>query len=333
MSTPAKELRDTTPSAPGRWDVLRRRVGTLSGLVLLGLLVAVLLLTHASEFLALANLSGLLRHSTALLFLAVGLTSVVMVGEFDLSFPSLVALSSLVSAGMLEDGHSTGAVVVVVLAMGLAAGLANGFLVSVLGLVSFVATIGTAGVLTAAALQYSGGRPKIVPESATLRSFSKGNVFGIPVFVIVVVLILLVCYVVFERAEIGFRMRGVGENPLAARIAGISPAVIKTAAFCLMGMSAALAGLFIAADQAAGFPEAGAGFLFDAYAAVFVGAVTFRTGHFNLAGTVVGVLVLGLLFNGLNLLGVQSAQREIVSGVALLVALGLARLAGERPAR
>ncbi|TAK32933.1 MAG: ABC transporter permease [Chloroflexota bacterium] len=319
-------------AANGRVSVLGRldyhRIGALSGPILLLALMVVFVSARPSEFLSIDNVRGIIRHSTALALIAAGLTVVLTVKEFDLSFPGVVSLSSLLAAGLITQGMPSFWVVVLVLALGMAVGLLNGYLVSSLGLASFVATLGTGAVLTAASLLYSGGPPKKLPTEAALRGLAQGDVAGVPAFIVLLVGALLLMWLLLVRSELGHLMRAVGENAVAARVAGVNLPVVKTSAFVLLGLYAAMAGVFIASDQGAGFVQAGAGFLFDAYAAAFLGAVSFSLGQFNLYGTIVGVIILGILFNGLYLINLDAWQVKVSSGLALVFGLMLARLGG-----
>ncbi len=306
-----------------------RRGGSLSGLILLVALVATFVILRQSRFIHGDNLMGIVKHSISLTLIAVGLTAVLVVGEFDLSFPAVVSVCCLLLAGLTQDGWPFGLALALALGVGVGVGLVNGYLVSVVGLASFVATIGTGGAITALALLYSDGQTLKLPSDSALNGLAHGDVFGVPTYVFLVFLALLFTWTLMERSELGYWMAAVGENQRASEVAGLSVPMVKISAFVVQGVMAALAAAFIVSDQGVGFLQAGSGFLFDAYAAVFLGAVTFRLGHFNLYGTVVGALVLGVLFNGLNLLGLEVWEVKVASGAALLMGLIFSRMAGE----
>jgi ribose transport system permease protein len=283
------------------------------------LVVLVVVLTFLNEyFLTVHNLLNVLQQISILAIVAAGMTFVIIGGGFDLSVGSVVALSgSLASIIMIEQGVIAG--VTAGLIIGVIIGWINGLLISKLNISPFIATLGMLVIARGLALGLTGGSAvfNLPPSFSWLGS---GKVFGIPVPVIIVVIIYIIGIIVLKKTAFGLRVYAVGGNKEAARLSGIAVSKYITATYIICSSCAALAGVILAARLRAGEPTAGITMELFAIAAVVLGGASLKGGEGFLGRTVIGVLFIGLLQNGLNLMNVPYYWQQVVIGCVFIVA-------------
>lgn len=294
-----------------------------------GLPIALLLIGAAMSFahpafLTTPNLINVARQVSINGILAVGVTLVLLTGGVDLSLGSVVALAGVVGASLAQAGAYP---VFVVVAAGVAAGACcgaiNGVVVTRGRVPSFIATLGMMTAARGLALVVSNGRPvsNLSPDFTRLG----GDLGRLPIPVIVLAVVALLEWVVLKHFRLGRHIHAVGGNPEAARAAGIRVGAIGMIVYTACGALAGVAGLVLAARITTGQPNAGVGFELDAIAAVVIGGTSLSGGVGRISGTILGVLLIGVINNGLDLLAVSSYYQAIVKGVIIIGAVWLDR--------
>ncbi len=290
------------------------------GLLISFLLLCLVLSLLSDRFLTVGNLTNVLRQSTINLIIAVGMTYVILTAGIDLSVGAVLALSTVVTADLLQRGVPMVPTVLLGLTLGGVLGMASGLLISRVKVPPFVATLGMMTVARGLALTYTQGRP-ITGMPDAFRFIGTGYLGPIPMPIIVAGVTFLAGYLLLTRTRMGMNIYALGNNPVAAHYTGIATNNYITFVYVLAGSLAALAGMILVARLDSAQPTAGISFEFDAIAAVVVGGTSFAGGEGSLLGTLLGVLVISVLSNGLNLLNVSSFYQPVVTGVVIALAL------------
>lgn len=284
------------------------------GLLVLGLSLL------SDRFLQPANLINVLRQASINGIVSVGMTLVILTGGIDLSVGSVLALSAVVGASLLKGG--TPVALAVPAAMGLGAGLGaiNGLIIARGRIPPFIATLGMLTVARGLALMYTQGQP-VTGLPASFRTMGAGTLGPIPMPIVVAGLTFALGYFLLTRTRIGEYIYTLGDNPTAARLAGVPTGRMIVLVYAISGLCAALAGLVLIARLDSAQPVIGQGYEFNAIAAVVVGGTSFFGGEGSLAGTLLGALLIETINNGLNLLNVSSLWEQVFKGVVIALAL------------
>ena len=290
------------------------------GLAISFLILCLVLSLLSDRFLTIGNLTNVLRQSTINLIIAIGMTYVILTAGIALSVGAVLALSTVVTADLLQRGVPVIPTVLIGLLLGGVLGLSNGLLISRIKVPPFVATLGMMTVARGLALTYTQGRP-ITGLPDLFRSIGTGYLGPIPMPIIIAGITFLGGYILLTRTRMGVYIYALGNNPVAAHYTGIATSNYLTFVYVLAGSLAALAGMILVARLDSAQPTAGISFEFDAIAAVVVGGTSFAGGEGSLIGTLLGVLVISVLNNGLNLLNVSSFYQPVVTGVVIALAL------------
>ena len=313
-----------------------RRFGGL--LAMLGI-VAVFAVALPETFLTARNWLNISQQVSMLAVVAAAMTAVMAMGDFDLSVGSMASLAGVVAATAFVAGWPVWAGVALALLVGLAGGLFNGVMVSLVGILPFVATLATLTVFSGAAFLVSDGRTifgRDIPEA--FGSFARGGLplgspdgrpLVLPNLTLIAAAFALIMWVILEQTSYGRRLYAIGGNAVAARLAGVPIAALRLSAFAFTGLGAAIAGLMVSSRVASANPTQGDGMMLSAIAAVFLGMTLTRDGQPRVLATLAGVLVLGVLDNGLTQMRVDSYLREVLVGAIILFAVGLSAL-GQR---
>jgi ribose transport system permease protein len=307
------------------------RYGTIIGLLAMILFFSI---NAPGTFFSKANALNILSQASLTAIIASGLTFTLVVGEFDLSIGNVASFLGLVVAGLMaKQGLPIPVSIAFALLIGTVIGVLNGVLVTKVRINAVIATIGVGTMLTGIGFSYSAfpiaiGMPRAFSEVSLGRLL-----FGLPNPVIVMLVLLIVLWTVLNKTDIGQAMQAVGSNIEAARLSGIRVDRIKMFAFATSGFCAALTGILLSSLLGSGTLAAADGYLLDAFAAVFLGSATLREGQFHIVGTLVGVLVLAVGFNGLSIFGAPTFFQPIFKGGVLIVAVGLSALARRYAAR
>jgi len=290
------------------------------GLLISFLLLCAVLTFLSDRFLTVGNWQNILRQSSINLIIAIGMTYVILTAGIDLSVGAVLALSTVVTADLLQRGIPVIPTMILGLTIGGILGLVSGMLVSRVKVPPFVATLGMMTVARGLALTYTQGRP-ITGLPDFFRTIGTGYLGPIPMPIIVAGITFLAAYILLTRTRMGMNIYALGNNPVAAHYAGIATSGYTTFVYVLAGALAALAGMILVARLDSAQPTAGISYEFDAIAAVVVGGTSFAGGQGSLFGTLLGVLVISVLNNGLNLLNISSFYQPVVTGVVIAMAL------------
>ena len=304
-----------------RWSpllVLARRHGVL---IVFVLLVGFMLVSKPT-FGAYQNLINVLQQNSVIGIIACGMTFAIIVGGFDLSVGSVTALASVVGATLMIDLGAFGIPVGIVGAAAscLVVGAANGWLIAYLGVNPFVATLGTMTVVRGLIYVATDASPRFgVPYSFT--TLGLGYLLGIPNPAILFLIVALLLGFALHRTRFGHYVYAVGGNPSATAQMGVNTRRVRFAVYVLVSACAALSGIILIGQTASATPQAALGYELTAIAAVIVGGASLGGGRGRMGGTIVGVFLLGVVANGLNLYGVSPFWQPVATGLILIVAV------------
>ena len=296
--------------------IAARQFGTVIGLAVLCAVLWIL----TPYFLTVSNLLNIAEQTSINAIVAVGMTFVILSGGIDLSVGSMVALSGVVLGTALQGGQPIPVALLLALLVGLACGLGNGALISWGGLPPFIVTLGTMSIARGAALLFTEGRP-VSGFDASFRVLATGRAGFIPAPVVAMVLVYLVAHFALTRTTFGRYVYAIGGNEEATRLSGVAIRFHKTMIYGVSGLMSAAAAVILTARLNSAQPIAGMMYELDAIAATVIGGTSLMGGEGSLGGTLVGALIMGVLRNGLNLLGVSSFLQQIVIGGVIVVAV------------
>ena len=334
MTTAASTTRGPTslqapPGAPGPGRLRRtgRAVNQYAGvLVVLAVLVVVLGATQP-QFLTGNNLLIILETNAVLLVVAIGLTFVLLVGGIDLSLGGTMAMSAVGMWAMIQAGVDAPIAALLVVIGGFAVGaLLNGLLIGWVGLSFLVVTIGTASLFRGIANLGVGGQSQSLYTDPFIVALGQNQVFGVPIIVVVAAAVFVVGVFVLRYTGYGRMVYAVGGNAEAARLAGMPVVTIRVSVYAISAGLAALASVLDVGRLTSASPMAGTGIELTAGAAVLLGGTSFMGGRGTLLGTLLGVLFLGVLQNGLTLAGISPFWTGVVSGIVLIAAIFVDRI-------
>ena len=300
----------------------------LSQMPLVALIVLCIVATLlSSRFLSGINITNVLMQGAVLTVIAIGMTYVIIAGGFDLSVGSVVALSGCVAAMVMVDYGILPGVLAGIL-VGAAAGLLNGFIVTKIGVNPFITTLATMVLLRGVTMLVTGARQVPIEDSlpAAFNDFALERLFGLPYMVWLPVLIFAACHWLLHHTAYGIRLFATGGNRDAAFLAGIPVDRVKTSAYVLCGTLAGIAGVMLASRVQSGQPTAGLLYELTAIAAVVLGGAALHGGEGKLYKSVIGVFIIVVLSNALNLANVHSYWQQVAIGVVLIAAAAADRL-------
>jgi len=305
-------------------------------IVLVALVIAFAALSPA--FLTTGNLTILVKHVAINAILAVGMTFVILSGGIDLSVGSVAGLAGIIAGGLIHTGLilrsfgivvylHTWLVIAVALAIGALVGAVNGGLISLLRVPPFIATLGTLYIARGAALLISGGAtfPNLTGKpdlgNTGFLSLGAGTALGLPVPIWLMALFAAAGMFVAGRTPFGRRVYAIGGNERAAELSGVRVSRIKFAVYVISGVCAAMVGLIIAAQLASAHPATGETFELNAIAAVVLGGTSLMGGRGSVGGTIIGAFVIGVLADGLILMGVSEFWQIVIKGLVIVLAV------------
>ncbi|MFQ3566598.1 MAG: ABC transporter permease [Aggregatilineales bacterium] len=326
----ARPRRATGRANGGR---ILRRFGTLFGFLIV---VSVFWSQRPETFMTVRNWLNITQQVSILGVVAFTMTVVMSLGDFDLSVGAMASLAGIVAALLFRDGQAVWIGVGAALGVGLLGGLVNGLLVSYVGISPFVATLGMLTLFSGVAFYISSGTTifgRAIPSE--FSDFARGGIplgeisgqsVTIPNLTLLALLVLVVVWVLMEQTTFGRRLYAIGGNREAARLAGVRVRRLRLVAFMITGMGAATAGLMLVSRLASANPTQGDGLMLNAIAAVFLGMTMSEEGEPHVSGTLVGVLILGVLANGLTQMQVDSYIQQILTGAIIILAVMLSSI-------
>lgn len=285
---------------------------------IIALLTLVVILTFTTEtFLVRNNLMSVLRQVCVNCLIAFGITTVLISGGIDLSVGSVVAASGVIAVQLANMNLPVIVCFAVAMAFGGVIGLINGTIIARTNLPAFIVTLSMQIIIRGVGYVLTGGQPAQSSNEA-FNNMGTGSFLGIPIPVLIVILTFVVLYFILYKTVFGRHVYAIGGNKEAARYGGVSTKKVQIKVFVICGIMAALAGVILSARLYSAQPSVGEGFERDAIAASVLGGTSFNGGIGTLSGTVIGVLIIGVLNNGMNLLRINSYWQFIVKGCVIL---------------
>lgn len=307
-----------------------RNYGTLLGMLTILVVFWVML---PDTFMTARNWLNITQQVSMLAVVAVSMTVVMVIGDFDLSVGSMASLAGVFAAVLFTFGFPIWAALTAALALGLVGGLINGALVSLVGILPFVATLATLTMYSGAAFIVSGGKTifgRDIPQAFgdfAKSGLSLGNLgdkpLVLPWLTVLALSVSAVILIILELTTYGRRLYAIGGNAEAARLAGVNVTMLRLSAYAFTGVGSAIAGLMYAARVASANPTQGDGLMLSSIAAVFLGMTLTHHGQPRVLATLAGVMVLGVLDNGLTQMQVDSYVREVLVGMIILLAVSI----------
>lgn len=316
-----------------QWSQYLRSFGTLIGFLLI---VLFFWSQRPVTFMNVRNLLNITQQVSILGVVAFTMTVVMVLGDFDLSVGAMASLSGIVVGLLLQNDFPLLLVIPAALAVGMLGGLLNGVLVAYVGISPFVTTLGTLTIFGGLAASISGGRTifgNVFPDA--MVDFANGGitlfnlneqVVRLPNLTMIALAVLIVVWFVLEQTVFGRRLYSIGGNMEASRLAGVRVRFLRLLAFVITGSGAAIAGTMLTGQLATANPTLGDGLMLNAIAAVFLGMTMSEEGEPHVLGTLVGVLLIGVMANGFTQIGVDSYIQRILTGAIIIASVTLSSL-------
>lgn len=298
--------------------MLKSNTGILCVMILIGITLSFM----TPNFLTAGNIISVLRQISNNIFLALGMTLVIILGGIDLSVGSIVAMSGTLTVGFIvTNGVPMMPAILAGLALGTLVGLFNGFIVARFQVPAFIVTLSTMNMAKGIAYIYSGGRSTRITSDA-YAMIGTGYLFGVvPLPVVYMIILIIIFVILLNKTKFGTYVYAVGGNRESARLSGVPIKKVEILVFTISGFLAAFAGIVLSSRMYSGQPKAGDGYEMDAIAACVLGGISMAGGTGHVSGTVIGAVVIGIISNGLNLIGVSSFWQLLVKGLIILVAV------------
>jgi ribose transport system permease protein len=300
---------------------------TAPGALYLLALMAIALTIWTPGFFTAANLTNVTLQVAVLTIVALGMTLVILTEGIDLSLGPVLGLCGVAASLIVVSGHSLATAIAGALGIGVALGLLNGTLVAVAGMPPFIVTLGTFGIAQSIATVLTRG-DSVTHLPDYYRWFNDGVFAAIPVPIWTTAAIFALTWLLLYHTKFGRYVFAIGGNRQALKLAGTAVNVYHVAVYVYAGLLTAIASFIMTARMNAAHPTIGVGLEFDAIAAVILGGTSFEKGRGGIAGTIVGAFAVGVLRNGLNLLGVSTEWQVAIVGVVIITAVGLDSLRG-----
>ncbi len=296
-----------------------REYGVVIGFILLCVVISFATPAFATQ----KNILNLLRQSSIIGIIATGMTFVIISGSFDISVGAVAALSGAVTMKLITMGNGVPVAIAVLAALGISAvvGLINGIAVAKINVPSLIATMAMVSVVKGAMLMFTGGYP-ITRTIPVLDTIGNGYVAGIPIPVIIFAAAVAIAFVILTKTRFGRYVYSVGGNEEASKLNGINVDSYKIKVFVINAVLAALAGIVLVGRMGTASPVAGDGYDMDAIASVVIGGTSVAGGSGSVLKTVIGVLLMSVINNSFNLLGVDMYFQYIFKGLIILIAVG-----------
>lgn len=298
------------------WLILLDKYRVFLILLALGTMASLL----SDAFLTTTNLFNVLRQVSIIAIISAGMTLVILTAGIDLSVGSVMAFAGAIAAGVLTAGLPLPIGIIACIVVGALIGMFNGWFVAKGGVPAFIATLAVMVIARGMTLVYTKGNPVVVSNDA-FRTIGGGNVFGIPIPVIIMFAIFGLMYFILNYTSFGRYVYAIGGNEEAAKLAGIPVNRIKIGVYTIAGALASVSALIYTSRLMSAQPNAGMGIELDAIAAVIIGGTRLSGGKGGVIGTLIGALIMGLLDNILNLMNISPFYQNIAKGLVILIAV------------
>ncbi len=298
--------------------IVKNNVGILSVLVLLCVIVSI----ATSKFLKPNNLISVLRQISINAYIALGMTLIIILGHIDLSVGAIVAMSGTLTVGFIvTQGLPIPVAILLGILLGMVAGLISGMIVTYFRVPAFIITMAMMNVCSGVAYVYSGGQATRINDDF-FSAIGTGYLFNtIPLPVVYMIILIIVISFLLGKTKFGTYIYAIGGNREAARLSGVPIKKVEIAVFTISGVLSAFAGLVLCSRMYSGQPSVGSGYELDAIAACVLGGTSMSGGKGRISGTIFGAMVIGVISNGLNLIGVSSYWQLIVKGLIIACAV------------
>ena len=298
--------------------IVKNNVGILSVLVLLCVIVSI----ATSKFLKPNNLISVLRQISINTYIALGMTLIIILGHIDLSVGAIVAMSGTLTVGFIvTQGLPIPVAILLGILLGMAAGMISGMIVTYFRVPAFIITMAMMNVCSGVAYVYSGGQATRINDDF-FSAIGTGYLFNtIPLPVVYMIILIIVISFLLGKTKFGTYIYAIGGNREAARLSGVPIKKVEIAVFTISGVLSAFAGLVLCSRMYSGQPSVGSGYELDAIAACVLGGTSMSGGKGRISGTIFGAMVIGVISNGLNLIGVSSYWQLIVKGLIIACAV------------
>ncbi len=315
------------PQLIERSATLERARNAPGAFYLLAIMVIVLTIWTPGFFTP-ANLTNVLLQVAVLTIVALGMTLVILTEGIDLSLGPVLGLCGVAAGLLVVGGYPLAAAIGAALAIGIAFGLLNGALIALVGMPPFIVTLGTFGIAQSVATVLTRG-DSVVKLPEYYRWFNDGVFLGIPVPLCATAAVFGLTWILLYRTKFGRYVFAIGGNRQALTLSGTRVPLYHIAVYVYAGALAAVASFIMTARMNAAHPTIGVGLEFDAIAAVILGGTRFEKGHGGIPGTIVGAVAVGVLRNGLNLIGVSTEWQVAIVGLVIITAVGVDSLRGQ----
>ncbi len=275
-------------------------------------------------FLTPNNILSVGRQMFSNICLSLGMTFVIIIGGIDLSVGAIVALSGITSVGLvINGGWAVAPAVIVGILLGTSCGIINGCIISWLKVPAFIVTMAMMNVARGAAQVYTGGTAIRIQSVEAFTQLGVGRLFNVPYQIYYAVILIIIASILLNRTKFGTYVYAAGGNRLAARLSGIKTERIERITYAISGTMAGITGVILSARMYSAQPSVGDGLELDAIAACVLGGVSMSGGMGRISGTIIGAVIIGLINNGLNLMGVDSNWQLVAKGVIILLAIAI----------
>lgn len=289
--------------------------------IVIALIVIVLFFSIYSEnFFTPSNIMNLLRQISIKGIIGIGMAFVILCSGVDLSVGSNTCLCGIIVAMMVQSGQNMLLAMLASLFVGLLFGMLNGFFIAKCGMTPFIVTLATSSVGTGLVYVITEGKP-ISKLSEQFTFIGKGELFSIPIPVIIMAVVYVLAFVLLSKTVIGRRIYAVGGNERASIVSGINSTQVKLFAHAFCGLLCGLAGIVLTARVTSASVNAAAGYESDAIASCVIGGISMKGGKGSLFGALIGILIIGVISNGMDIIGVGSYHQKIVMGGIILLAV------------
>ncbi|WP_209123460.1 ABC transporter permease [Alkalihalobacillus sp. BA299] len=302
--------------------ITENRIFKSYGGVLLALFGLIFLFSILSpNFLNVNNILNIFSQVSIIAILAFGMTFVLMIGQIDLSVGSILALCGVVLGVMLSSGFNEFIAIAAVLIVGGLAGLFNGYVSAKFRIATFIVTVATMGIFRGIGYSITDARP-IQIESSFILSLGNQKFFNfLPIPVLIVIVLMVIFHIVLAKTKFGRQAKMVGGNKLAAEYVGINTVSLQMKIFIISGVASAVSGILLSSRLYSAQPNAAVGYELDAIAAAVLGGTSLMGGYGTVFGTFIGALIIGVINNGMNLIGLPYYFQQIVKGLIIIVAV------------
>ena len=294
--------------------IIRNNIGILGVLIVLCVIVSI----ATDKFLKPNNLISVLRQISINTYIALGMTLIIILGHIDLSVGAIVAMSGTLTVGFIvTQGLPIPVAIILGILLGVLAGFISGSIVAHFGVPAFIITMAMMNVCSGTAYVYSGGQATRI-NNDFFSAIGTGYLFNtIPLPVVYMIILIAVISFLLGKTKFGTYIYAIGGNREAARLSGVPIKKVEIAVFTISGVLSAFAGLVLCSRMYSGQPSVGSGYELDAIASCVLGGTSMSGGKGHISGTVLGAMVIGVISNGLNLIGVSSYWQLIVKGIII----------------